>query len=143
MSRAVRPVGPVDIAVIGFAGDLGGTGIAAAVARAVADGAVRVLDVLVVRKDDAGAVTMVDAETTEGAEELLGFPADLPDMVGEDDALAIAAEMAPGSSVVVVVWENVWAAHIAAAVQASGGQLLTLERIPAEDVREALESISG
>ena len=64
-----------------------------AVADAVDRGAVRVLDVLLVRKDPDGSVLLFDAESAEGAEELLGFPTVLPDLVGEDDALAIAEEM--------------------------------------------------
>jgi hypothetical protein len=136
-------VGPVDIAVIGFDGALGDTGIAAAVAQAVDTGAVRVLDVLVVQKAQDGTVTMIDAETTEDSQELLGFPTDLPDMVGEADALAVAAEIPPGTSVLLIVWENAWAARISDEVQASGGRLLTLERIPADDIRDVLETIDA
>ncbi len=137
-----QPYGPVDIAVIGFAGSLEDTGIAGAIAEAVTAGSVRVLDVLIVEKDAEGAVTMVDAETTEGSADLLGFPADLPDMVGEEDARAIAAEMAPGDSVLLIVWENLWAARIAGAVQAAGGQVLTLDRIPAADIRSVLDAFA-
>ena len=96
MSTATTgPIGPVDLAVIGFRGELRQGGIRDAVARAVDQGAVRVLDVLLVRKDDDGSVLMYDAESPEGAEELLGFPTVMPDLVGEEDALAIAAEMDP------------------------------------------------
>ena len=101
MSTA-RPAGPVDIAVIGFTGELRQGGIRQAVSDAVDAGSVRVLDVLVVHKDDDGTVSLLDAESPEGAEELLGFPTHLPDLIGEEDAVAIAAEMAPGSTVLVI-----------------------------------------
>ena len=99
----------MDLAVIGFRGELRQGGIRDAVARAVERGAVRVLDVLLVRKDDDGSVQLFDAESPEGAEELLGFPTILPDLVGEEDAQAIAEEMDPGTTVLVIAWENAWA----------------------------------
>jgi hypothetical protein len=141
MSTATTgPIGPVDLAVIGFRGELRQDGVRDAVARAVDKGAVRVLDVLLVRKDDDGTVRMFDAESPEGAEELLGFPTVMPDLVGEEDALAIAAEMDPGTTVLVIAWENAWAADIAAAVRELDGQVLVMERLPREDIELALSA---
>lgn len=142
-SATSAPIGPVDLAVIGFRGELRQGGIRDAVARAVDRGAVRVLDVLLVRKDDDGSVRMYDAESPEGAEELLGFPTVMPDLVGEEDALAIAAEMDPGTTVLVIAWENAWASEIAAEVRELDGQLLVMERLPHEDIETALAAISS
>ena len=47
-SAPSRPAGPVDIAVIGFSGELRQGGIRQAIADAVGTGAVRVLDVVLV-----------------------------------------------------------------------------------------------
>lgn len=144
MSTATTaPIGPVDLAVIGFRGELRQGGIRDAVARAVDRGAVRVLDVLLVRKDDDGSVRLYDAESPEGAEDLLGFPTMRPDLVGEEDALAIAAEMDPGTTVLVIAWENAWASEIAAEVRALDGQLLVMERLPREDVELALSAMGS
>lgn len=144
MSTATTaPIGPVDLAVIGFRGELRQGGIRDAVARAVDRGAVRVLDVLLVRKDDDGSVRLYDAESNEGAEDLLGFPTMRPDLVGEEDALAIAAEMDPGTTVLVIAWENAWASEIAAEVRALDGQLLVMERLPREDVELALSAMGS
>lgn len=142
-SATSAPIGPVDLAVIGFRGELRQGGIRDAVARAVDRGAVRVLDVLLVRKDDDGSVRMYDAESPEGAEELLGFPTVMPDLVGEEDALAIAAEMDPGTTVLVIAWENAWASEIAAEVRELDGQLLVMERLPHEDIETALAALSS
>jgi hypothetical protein len=133
----------VDLAVIGFRGELRQDGIRDAVARAVDRGAVRVLDVLLVRKDDDGSVRMFDAESPEGAADLLGFPTVMPDLVGEEDALAIAAEMDPGTTVLVIAWENTWAADIAAEVRELDGQVLVMERLPREDIELALSAIAA
>lgn len=141
-SAPARPAGPVDIAVIGFTGELRQGGIRKAVADAVDAGAVRVLDVLVVHKDGDGTVQLFDAESPGGSEELLGFPTHLPDLIGEEDAAAIAAEMEPGSTVLVIAWENVWAAAIAASIRELDGQLIALERVPREDVDAVVDALT-
>jgi hypothetical protein len=141
MSTATRrPVGPVDLAVIGFTGELRQGGVRQAIADAVDRGSVRVLDVLLVRKDADGTVLMYDAETAGETDELLGFPTELPDLIGEDDALAIAEEMPNDSTVVVIAWENTWAAEIAASIRELDGQVLVMERIPAADVNAVIDA---
>jgi hypothetical protein len=138
-----RPAGPVDIAVIGFSGELRQGGIRQAIADAVGTGAVRVLDVVLVRKEDDGTVIILDAEKAEGSEELLGFPTELPDLVGVEDVMAIAEEIVPGTTVLVIAWENVWAAHISAAIRELDGQVIALERIPAADVAAVVDALSA
>ena len=141
MSTATRrPLGPVDLAVIGFAGELRQGGVRQAIADAVDRGAVRVLDVLLVRKDADGKVLMFDAESSGEADELLGFPTELPDLVGEEDARAIADEMPVDSTVLVIAWENSWAAQIAASIDELGGQVLVMERIPSADVNAVIDA---
>jgi len=141
MSTATRrPLGPVDLAVIGFAGELRQGGVRQAIADAVDRGAVRVLDVLLVRKDADGKVLMFDAESSGDSDELLGFPTELPDLVGEEDARAIADEMPLDSTVLVIAWENSWAAQIAASIDELGGQVLVMERIPSADVNAVIDA---
>ena len=141
MSTATRrPLGPVDLAVIGFAGELRQGGVRQAIADAVDRGAVRVLDVLLVRKDADGKVLMFDAESSGESDELLGFPTELPDLVGEEDARAIADEMPVDSTVLVIAWENSWAAQIAASIDELGGQVLVMERIPSADVNAVIDA---
>jgi hypothetical protein len=138
-----RAVGPVDLAVIGFTGELRQGGIREAITEAVDAGAVRVLDVLLVRKDADGSVEIYDAEEAGENEELLGFPADLPDLIGMEDAQAIAAEMAPDSTVAVIAWENTWAARIAESIRELDGEVLVMERIPAADVQAVVDALAG
>jgi len=141
MSTATRrPLGPVDLAVIGFAGELRQGGVRQAIADAVDRGAVRVLDVLLVRKEADGTVLMFDAESSGESDELLGFPTELPDLVGEEDARAIADEMPLDSTVLVIAWENSWAAQIAASIDELGGQVLVMERIPSADVNAVIDA---
>ena len=86
---------------------------------------------------------MYDAEDAGENTELLGFPTDLPDLVGEDDARAIAAEMAPDTTVLLIAWENTWAATIAESIRELDGEVLVMERIPAADVQAVIEVIGN
>jgi hypothetical protein len=46
----------------------------------------------------------------------------------------------PGSSAVVLVWENVWAAPFGEAVRRSGGQLAASGRIPTQAILAAMDA---
>ena len=143
MSTApTAPVGPVDLAIIGFTGELQQGGLRQAVVDAVESGTVRVLDLLIVRKEADGEVFLYDAEDSGENEEVLGFPAEVPDLIGEEDARLIAEQMGLDTTVVVIAWENVWAARIAGSVRELGGELLAMERIPAADVRAVIDAFA-
>jgi Family of unknown function (DUF6325) len=77
----VAPAGPVDIAVVGFPSTAPDQRVTAALASAVASGAVRVLDALVIEKDADGKVTVIDVEDPADALELIGYPTDLPGLL--------------------------------------------------------------
>jgi hypothetical protein len=59
-----------------------------------------------------------------------------------DSELAVMADsLDPGCSALVVIWENTWAARLAAAVRGSGGELFAQYRIPHEVVASALDAL--
>ncbi len=129
MVSVSQPVGPVDVAVIGFPGDAESPAILRSIADAVDSGTVRVLDVAIVRRVDADEVVVRDLESGDD----VGFAIDFPGLVSEEEALEIGGQIAPGEAAAVIVWENVWAARVGSAIRDAGGQLLTLERLPRED----------
>ena len=56
---------------------------------------------------------------------------------------AAAAVIDPGSSAGVLVYENTWAAPLAAAVRRAGGVLVAGGRIPMEDVVATLDDLEA
>ena len=50
--------------------------------------------------------------------------------------------MAPDSTVLVIAWENTWAAEIAASIRELDGEVLVMERIPAADVQLVVDAIA-
>ncbi|MFI0942866.1 DUF6325 family protein [Streptomyces sp. NPDC021020] len=138
---AADTVGPVDVAVIAFPGNQFNGDIAPALRDLQDKGTVRVLDLTFVRKDPGGTATVVelaDSGLADAFEKVTGQDFDL---LSEEDLAVVAEGMPPSSSALVVVWENVWAARLAAAVRGSKGQVASLQRVPHETVAAAVEAL--
>lgn len=133
-------VGPVDVAVILFEGNKFSGDVAPALAELNDSETVRIIDFAFVRKETDGTASVVEAGDAEVAE-LFDFHATQFDLLSEEDLTGIADELKADSSALVIVWENRWAARLAAAVRASNGQLAAQERIPRENVLRAIAAL--
>ena len=133
-------VGPVDVAVILFEGNKFSGDVAPALAELNDSGTVRIIDFAFVRKETDGSASVVEAADAEVAE-LFDFHASQFDLLSEEDLTGIADELETDSSALVIVWENRWAARLAAAVRASHGQLISQERVPHQDVLRAIAAL--
>jgi len=138
----VDELGPVDWIVVEFPGSRFNGEIAPALRDLVDRNVVRVLDLLVLKKDSDGtleAFELSDLDTSEIGE-LRGYESQLAMLLSEDDVTAVAAAIEPGSSAAVLVWENTWAAPFASAVRHSGGQLVASGRIPIQALLAAIQA---
>ena len=138
----VDELGPVDWIVVEFPGSRFNGEIAPALRDLVDRDVIRVLDLLVLKKDPDGtleAFELSDLDTSEIGE-LRGYESQLAMLLSEDDVTAVAAAIEPGSSAAVLVWENTWAAPFASAVRHSGGQLVASGRIPIQALLAAIEA---
>ena len=101
MSDVVRPVGPVDVAVIAFDEPKFDGSVASAIADLVAQGIVRVLDIVLVNKDENGQTTLFEVTDVDGdgIPDLIAIKGDIPGLLSEDDAAA-AIESMPNSSAI-------------------------------------------
>jgi hypothetical protein len=139
----VDQLGPVDWIVVEFPGSDFGKGQVAPLLKDYVDrGLVRVLDMLFLKKDADGAVEPFEiADLGEGE---LGafrsFETELAMLLSEQDVVDLAETMDPGTSAVLLVWENVWAAPFGSAVRHAGGQLVASGRIPTQAVLAAIDA---
>jgi hypothetical protein len=142
MADIVAPVGPVDIAVVAFDEPKFDGSIASAIADLVAGGIVRVLDILLVNKDEAGEVTVLEVTDVDGdgIPDLVAVQGDIPGLIAEDDARAAIEAMPESTAIAIIAWENTWLVRARNAIASSGGTLIAFERIPAADVMAVLES---
>jgi Family of unknown function (DUF6325) len=142
-SDELDELGPIDIVVIGFPPDAPMTGEAAPILVDLVDrGIIRVLDVIFVTKGEDGAFAgfTVDGIEPDRIGDFTVFEGASSGLLGDEDTAAVAEAMEPGESAVVIVYENSWAAPFAAAVRRNGGQLIANQRIPVQDLLDALEA---
>jgi Family of unknown function (DUF6325) len=135
-------LGPVDYLVVEFpAGAANFTGeMAQELAALVEAGTIRLIDALILTKDDDGNVDALELSDVSDLGPLASLEADLAEMLAEDDVAHLAAAMDPGSVAGVLVWENLWAAPFGSAVRRSGGQLIANGRIPTQAIIAAVEA---
>jgi hypothetical protein len=129
-------LGPVDYVVVEFpAGKADFSGAMAAELEAlVSRGLVRVLDLLLIRKDLDGSVEVDELRDVDESDigQFRTVEAELAMLLAAEDVDAISMVLEPGSVAAVLVYENSWAAPFASAVRRSGGQLVANGRIPAQ-----------
>lgn len=141
-SLDVDELGPVDYLVVEFPGSEFNGEIAPELSDLVDRGLVRVLDLLMLKKDSDGSIEAFELSDLENGEigELRRHESALAHLLSEDDVTAVAGAMEPGTSAGVLVWENTWAAPFAVAVRRAGGQLVASGRIPIQAMVAALEA---
>jgi Family of unknown function (DUF6325) len=135
--------GPVDIVVIGYPADAPMTGDAAPLLLDLVErGIIRVLDVLFVIQNDDGTWSGFEAVDLDekGVGDLRVFEGASSGILGEHDVATASESLEPGTAAVMIVYENRWAAPFVAAVRRNGGVLLDNQRIPAQDLLDAVES---
>ena len=135
-------LGPVDYVVVEFpAGASNFTGeMAEELVRLVNSGTIRLIDVLILTKNDDGTVDATELSDIEELGELQALEAQLAELLAEEDVEHLAAAMDPGTTAGILIWENLWAAPFAAAARRSGGQLIATGRIPIQAIIATIEA---
>jgi hypothetical protein len=138
----IDELGPVDYLVVEFpAGHQNFTGeMAEELANLVESGTIRLLDLLIVRKDEDGSYEAFEIDDLDEVDELRALETEVAEILAAEDVAHLAEAMEPGSTAGVVVWENVWAAPFASAARRSGGQLVASGRIPIQAILASLEA---
>lgn len=133
--------GPIDYLIVEFPSEAM-TGEAFPLLVDLVDrGIVRVLDLLVLRKEDDGTVTGLELdELADGTTGLEIFAGAVSGLLGHEDLVEAAQAVEPGRTAAVLVYENVWAAPFATALRRGGAQLVAGGRIPVQAVLAALEA---
>jgi Family of unknown function (DUF6325) len=130
--------GPVEWMVVEFPGSRFRGEIVPELSRLVDAGTVRIVDLLVVHKDQAGVARAVELDDLD-PDELAVFDhldGEVMGLLSDEDIDVATADLLPGSTAAMLVWENVWAAPLATAVRDAGGRILGSDRVP-HDVVEA------
>jgi hypothetical protein len=134
---------PVEYLIIRFPGNRFSGEIAPALAELVESEVIRIIDLVFVKKDADGQISVFEIDALDEAGDL-----GIDDLEGEaggllnDEDLELAAEaLAPDSSAALIVWEQRWATRIAEAIRGAGGEIVAGERIPPEVVEPAMAGL--
>lgn len=144
-AESVDELGPVDWLVVEFPGSRFKGEIAPALDDLVEAGTIRVLDLVLIKKDEDGSVGFFEISDLDESElgGIVGYETELATLLASEDVEAVAAAVEPGSSAGLLVWENTWAAPFASAVRRAGGQLVANGRIPVQAILAAIEADLG
>jgi hypothetical protein len=138
----VNAIGPVDVAVIRFDSGEFSDDVAPALSELDRSGTVHIIDLAFVRKEADESVSCLEATDERVGRAFAGLADTQLDLLSDSDIDKIADGLDPGSSAMVIVWENSWAARLAAALRSSHGQMVAQERIPRENVLRAIAALN-
>lgn len=135
--------GPVDVIVLAAGEPRFDGSILAELERAAETGVIRVLDAMLLLKDDEGECWRVDIEDLPEEQKLaLAFvETGTRGLFDSDDAGVLFEGMVSGSGVVALAIEHRWAIDLVNAIYGAGMELAFQFRVPAVIVDEAYASL--
>jgi Family of unknown function (DUF6325) len=141
----LEELGPIDYVVLEWQGQQPNAGeVQPLLVDLVDRGIIRILDIAFVTKDQDGSVSAIDiGDLKQVAAAFAEFEGASSGLLGFEDLQEAAAALDPGTSAAVLVWENRWAAPVAAALRRSGGQLVASGRIPVQAILAALDEVEA
>ena len=140
MTQHTDHLGPIEYAVIEFEGSEISDEVVGSLLGLVAAGTIRLMDVAIVAKASDGSVEILEIDTVETAGGLRELAQLVVDIVAEADIIAMSELLEPGTTALILLWENVWALDFAHAVRRSSGDFVAAGRIPATEFIAALDA---
>ena len=136
--------GPIDFIALEFKGNNFKGEIIPALVELIANKTIRVIDLVIVLKDEKGKVEVAELQQLTPDIIAVFDPLDkeVNGLIKEVDATMVGRNMENNSTAAVMLFENLWAVKFKEAVINADGRLLMQERIPHEVVLEALEDLS-
>jgi hypothetical protein len=138
-----QAVGPIDFVLIEFPANRLNGSASAALLDLVEQGTIRLLDLLILAKDEDGSTAAIEAMDGELAEAFGDLAGARSGLMGEEDVAEAAQALEPGTVAALIVYENTWAAPFVAAARSSGGEMVASGRIPAADIMDAPEALES
>jgi hypothetical protein len=138
-------LGPIEILIIEFPGSQFTGEIIPELERLIEKDTISIIDGLLVKKDLNGDVTFIEFDElgiNDDASKLAGVVDQLDALISDEDVEAWAAELAPGNSEAILVFEHTWAKPFRDAVVRSGGVLGANIRLGGEVVDELLAELA-
>lgn len=133
--------GPVEFVLVSFAGEEPDAGVVDSIREMVADGDVRVIDALVISREEDGDINAVEIDNAAAVYGLEDADLDLVGLAADEDIASFGEALEPGTSAALLVIELLWAKKFSSRLANSGGYVVASERIPAPVVNEVVQAL--
>jgi uncharacterized membrane protein len=143
--EAHMAMGPIEVIVIGFPGNTFNGGIIPELEKLVENDTISIVDGVLVMKTADGVVEFFEFDQDGGdpdAARLAVLFDRLDSLISDEDVDELVADLEPGSSAAILVFEHTWAKPFRDAIIASGGVLGADFRVPGAVVDELLDELS-
>jgi len=136
--------GPVDVLILAAGAPHFDGSVLAELERLSEAGTIRVLDAMVLLKDETGKPWQLDLKElpSEFAAAVQFIPDETQGLFQADDAATLYEGMVPGSAIFALAIEHAWAVKLVNALYDAGVELAGQFRVPAVVVDEAFASLS-
>ena len=135
-------MGPVEVIAVGFPGSQFNGGIIPELQKLVDGGVITIIDGLLATKDESGEVALAElGEADDDSGRLRVLAERIDGLVSDEDVAELTADLEPGSSAAILVFENTWMKPLRDAIVGSSGVLLSNVRVPGSVVEEILETV--
>jgi uncharacterized membrane protein len=135
-------MGPVEYIAIEFPGSQFRGEILPALQDLVAKGTIRIIDLVVIKKEADGHIHTFEIDQLDANERQLfaNLEGEIDDLLNDDDIHAVAQGLAPNSTAGLLVWENTWATQFTDAVRRAQGRVLAHDHVPNAVMQSAVEA---
>jgi hypothetical protein len=138
-------IGPIDLIAVEFPGNRFKGEILRDLHELVAAGTIRIIDLVIVSKSDAGQVSVLELQDLdpESRSTLAPLQAAISQMLTREDLEDIGAQLANKTTSAVMLYENTWAVKTKQAILDANGRLLVQARVPHDVVQETLNDMAA
>jgi hypothetical protein len=137
--------GPVDVVVLAFGQPVFDGSVFVELERQTESGTIRVLDAMILLKDEGGKCWALDLEELpDEMKKAVGFiETGTRGLFDSEDAETLYEGMVPGSAIVALAIEHTWALALVNALYQNGVDVALNFRVPAPVVDEAFASLEA
>jgi len=138
-------IGPIDLIAVEFPGNRFKGEILRDLHELVAAGTIRIIDLVIVSKSDAGQVSVLELQDLdpESRSTLAPLQAAISQMLTREDLEDVGEQLANNTTGAVMLYENTWAVKTKQAIMDANGRLLVQARVPHDIVQETLSDMAA
>ena len=138
-------IGPIDLIAVEFPGNRFKGEILRDLHELVAAGTIRIIDLVIVSKSDAGQVSVLELQDLdpESRSALAPLQAAISQMLTREDMEDVGEQLANNTTSAVMLYENTWAVKTKQAIMDANGRLLVQARVPHDIVQETLNDMAA